>query len=82
MTGGLQQFARQLANVSLDQALSAPVVDPVFQAINAKASAYAERLSESLARTDAMLSQCPCGRPSVFCLRDIGQCHLCEGSKQ
>ena len=31
---------------------------------------------ESEARQAAMWAPCACGRPSVFCLADIGQCHL------
>ncbi len=67
---------RMWENMSFEEAMSLPVVDPVVVEAGAKARAYGELLKASLARTDAMMAPCACGCPSVFCLADIGQCHL------
>ncbi|SNT20114.1 hypothetical protein [Sphingopyxis indica] len=94
MNGGLSQFARVSAsvktsfaetpclNLSFDEAMNLPVTDPVASAHFARSRHYGELLNDSLARTDAMLAPCDCGRPAVFCLREIGQCALVSGASR
>lgn len=71
MNGGLSQFARVSANISLRDAMGATVTDPVADAHFARSRHFGALLEESLARTDAMLALCECGRAKVFCKCDF-----------
>lgn len=63
-------------NLSFEQAMALPVVDPVASAAFARSRAYGELLDASLARTDGMLARAECcGVAKVFCV-----CPLPSGS--
>lgn len=55
-------------NLSFEQAMALPVVDPVAAAAFARSRAYGELLHASLVRTDDMLARAECcGVANVFC---------------
>lgn len=56
-------------NMSFEQAMALPVVDPVAASAFARSRAYGELLEASLARTDDMLTRAECcGVAKVFCV--------------
>lgn len=88
MNGGPSQFARVLAtlpydspladrlweNMSFEEAMALPIVDPVAASAFSRSRAYGELLEGSLARTDDMLTRVECcGVAKVFCTCTVGE---------